>query len=179
MEGAYLRYLANSANTYTVTFLSEDGNTTLDTISSVSYYGNATYTGTTPTKTATAQYIYTFDGWSTTIGGDLNGGALNNIVSNKSVYAHFKKEKREYTVTFKDGDTTLHQIQVQYNASATYSGLPILPKDNRYPFAGWVTIAPLDPIIDSDAYPDTIYQQITNVQADTTCWAVYEASDTA
>ena len=178
MEGAYLRYLANSTNTYTVTFLSEDGNTTLDTVSNVPYYGNATYTGVTPTKPATAQYIYTFDGWSTTIGGDLNEGALNNIVSNKSVYAHFKKEKRKYTVTFKDGDTTLQQIQVQYNASATYSGLPILPKDNKYPFAGWVTTAPSDPIIDSDVYTDTIYQQITNVQADITCWAVYEASDT-
>lgn len=182
MEGAYLRYLANSANTYTITFLSEDGNTTLATASNVPYYGNATYTGTTPTKIATAQYTYIFDGWSTTLGGDLNEGALSNITSNKSVYAHFKREKREYAVTFKDYETVLQQVQILYGNRPEYSGLPILPKQDMYSFYGWVNGADWQPesdeqtIIVPDDFSYTIVTDLTTqqIEENTTYYAVFE-----
>ena len=51
------------SNLYTITWVDGDG-TTLKT-EQVAYGQTPAYTGETPTKTATAQYTYTFAGWST------------------------------------------------------------------------------------------------------------------
>lgn len=184
MEGAYLRYLANSSNTSTVTFLSEDGNTTLATASNISYYGNATYTGTTPTKASDAQYTYTFDGWSTTNGGDLNEGALSNITSDRIVYAHFGKTKKTYTVTFKDYETILQEVQVEYNSSPQYNGLPILPKQDMYNFYGWVDGNDWQPNSDNETIvvPTEFVYDIVNlteqkVTSNVTYYAIFEDTE--
>lgn len=54
------------ADTYTVTFVDEDGETVLATVE-VSYGAVPEYTGETPTKAATATHTYTFAGWDKTI----------------------------------------------------------------------------------------------------------------
>lgn len=51
--------------TYTVTWIDGDGNT-LKT-EQVEYGTMPSYTGETPTKTATAEHTYTFKGWSPAI----------------------------------------------------------------------------------------------------------------
>ena len=77
---------------YTVTFKSDDGNTTLGT-STVYVGGTATFDGT-PTKEPEGQYVFTFEKWVTTVGGDVEA-TLTNVQSSFNVYAKFIKTYSE------------------------------------------------------------------------------------
>ena len=91
-----------------------------------------------PTKASTAQYQYTFSGWSTTPGGSASASALTNINANRTVYAAFTSTVRSYTVTFKNDDgSTLHTEQVKYGGNATYSTTPTSSQGADYEFKGW------------------------------------------
>lgn len=73
--------------TYTATFKNYDG-TVLQTVQ-VQHGSAPSYTGSTPTKPADTQYIYTFSGWSPSIG---------TITSNTTYTAQFTATKRKYTI---------------------------------------------------------------------------------
>jgi hypothetical protein len=91
-----------------------------------------------PTKASTAQYTYTFSGWSTTPGGSASASALTNINANRTVYAAFTSTVRSYTVTFKNDDgSTLHTETVKYGGNATYSTTPVSSQGADYEFKGW------------------------------------------
>ena len=60
-EAVYTATYNRVVEKYTVTFVDGNGNTVLST--EVEYGATPEYTGATPTKTATAQYSYTFKGW--------------------------------------------------------------------------------------------------------------------
>ena len=99
--------------TYTVTWKNSDG-TVLET-DTVDYKGSATYNGSTPTKASTAQYSYTFSGWS---------GTYTNVTSNQTVTAQFSSTVRSYTVSkacspTAGGSVTLGATSVQYNKTTT------------------------------------------------------------
>lgn len=140
-------------------FMSEDGNTQLAT-QTIQNGGNGSYTGTTPTKATTAQYIYTFAGWSLTPGGEPDPNALKNVEADRIVYAAFNKELRKYTVKFYNHDGTLLQTvnNVSYGSDAVYTGST--PTNNStgnpadFEFYGWKP-AP------------------TNIQGDTSCYAQF------
>ena len=74
-----------------------------------------------------------------------------------------------FTVTFKDGYTTLQQKNMPWGGTAVYDGI-VPPKDGNE-FLGWGTYYRSNPIVNPDYV--TVYQQISNVREDTTCWAVY------
>ena len=83
---------------YTITF--KNGTTQLqqndlETGTTPSYSG-------TPTKDGNAQYTYTFDGWSTTDGGDKLA-ALPAVAGEATYYAHFSKTENKYTVSVAAG----------------------------------------------------------------------------
>lgn len=95
--------------------------------------GTATYNGVTPVKPQTAQYTYTFSGWS---------GSQTNITEPIDLIATFTYVVRTYYVQFKNGDTILQTITaVPYGTSATYTGsTPIKPgevDDTNFEFMGW------------------------------------------
>ncbi|MDT4377329.1 hypothetical protein RO787_28875, partial [Blautia coccoides] len=69
-------------------FYNEDGSTLLYTQAIVDG-GNGTYSGSTPTKTSTAQYTYSFSGWSKKPGGAADSTALQAVTADRSVYAAF------------------------------------------------------------------------------------------
>lgn len=74
-------------------------------------------------------------------------------------------------VTFKSGDTVLQQNRVIIGRTAAYNGT--IPAKDGNAFLGWVLSEPPNDVVDTDTFSGTIYQQITNVTEDITCWAVY------
>lgn len=122
-------------------FYNEDGSTLLYTQAIVDG-GNGTYSGSTPTKASTAQYSYSFAGWSKKPGGTADSTALQAVTADRSVYAAFTATVRKYTVYFYNGSTLLQTVNnVPYGGSATYTGdTPISSEGSAedYPFEGWV-----------------------------------------
>ncbi len=115
---------------YTITWKNYDG-TTLDT-STVAYGSTPSYTGATPTKPSTAQYDYTFSGWTPTV----------SAVTGEATYtATFTPTLREYTITWKNYDgTTLDTDEVEYGLTPAYTGAtPTKPSTVQYDytFSGW------------------------------------------
>jgi len=71
----YTAVFDSTLNSYTVTWIDGDDNTTTDTVE----YGTTPTAPTNPTKTATAQYSYTFSNWDkeiTAVTGDVTYTAL-------------------------------------------------------------------------------------------------------
>ena len=115
-------------NTYTVTW--KNGDTVLQS-GKVAYGTKPAYTGATPTKAATAQYTYTFKGWSPEIVA---------VTGDTTYTAEFNSVLREYTVTWKNGDTVLQSGKVAYSTKPAYTGATptkAATAQYTYSFKGW------------------------------------------
>ena len=126
------QYVATFAiDEYTIIFKNEDG-TVLES-KNIEYNQPVIYTGSTPTKAATAQYTYTFAGWNNNIVSPATGDATYT--------ATFTSTVNKYTITFKNYDgTVLQSTQVEYGLTPAYIGAtPTKPADaeNNYTFTGW------------------------------------------
>ena len=144
-------------------FMSEDGSTEL-TRQTIQNGGNgvdpvAAGTISKPTKTSTAQYTYSFAGWSLTAGGSASSTALNAVEADRKVYVAFTSTIRTYTVKFYNGSTLLQTVtDVPYGSSATYTGDTPLNETtgntDDFEFYGW-SPSP------------------TNITGNTSCYAQY------
>lgn len=121
---------------HTVTFMTEDGSAVLyerlvvdgDDCANVVDRGLLA----TPTKESTAQYDYTYSGWSLTSGGSANASALKSVTADRTVYAAFTSAVRYYTITYYDGDTVLKTESLAYGSTPSY-----VPTHDEYWFDGW------------------------------------------
>ena len=97
---------------FTVKFVNEDG-TELQS-SPVAYGETPAYTGETPTKEQSDQYVYTFGGWSPEITG----------VTGEATYtATFTQAPRKYEIKFVNEDgTELQSGDVPYGGTPAYTG---------------------------------------------------------
>ena len=92
---------------YTVTWLAEDG-TTLETDPAVPYGTAPVFDGTVPEKASTAEFDYSFTGW--TDGENTYApGELPTVTGNVSYTAVYTGVKRLYTVTWLNADGTTLQ----------------------------------------------------------------------
>ena len=124
-----------------VNFYDDTGSTLLKTVT-VYDGGDTAYGTSNPSKASTAQYSYSFTGWSLTAGGSANANALKAVMVDRNVYAAYSKTVRKYTVYFYNGSTLLETVSnVPYGSGAYYSGdTPEktgvdFPED--YVFTGW------------------------------------------
>ncbi|PJJ42733.1 InlB B-repeat-containing protein [Hallerella succinigenes] len=114
---------------YTVTFADENGKALSS--SSVAYGKMPTAPATEPTKAATAQYNYTFAGWTP---------ELVKVTDDATYKATFTSTLRNYTITFVDEDG----VEIS-KSTVAYGKTPSAPADPSkastaqysYEFAGW------------------------------------------
>lgn len=83
--------------------------------------GNGIYSGT-PTREADAAKIYTFAGWSKYPNRTVpDANALIGVTADRNVYAAYSEEAQKYTVTWKNGSTTLRtDINVPYGTTPVW-----------------------------------------------------------
>lgn len=130
--------------------------------------GDGSYSGTTPTKTSTAQYDYAFAGWSLTKNGEPNDNALKRVEADRKVYASYTKKIRSYTVRFYNGSTLLQTSTAQYGSNVTYTGST--PVNNStgntsdFKFSGW------KPSPSNITGPTDCYAQFYDMRAITDTW---------
>lgn len=119
-----------------LTYKTWDGSETLQTQNIVDG-GNGTYSGS-PTRDQTAQYTFTFVGWSTEQDASANvPSATRAVYADRTVYAAYSRVVRTYTVRFLNGSTVLQTVSnVAYGSNATYTG-STPSKGEDYQFTGW------------------------------------------
>lgn len=127
----YSDYVTSCIPTYTITWKNDDG-TELET-DNVEHGVVPTYDGDTPTKEATAQYTYTFNGWTPEIVAATEDATYT---------ATYTATTNTYTITWTDWDGTVLETdnKVPYGTTPTYNdATPNRPEDNtyKYTFAGW------------------------------------------
>lgn len=162
---------------HTVTWKSQDGNTTLETDNNVEYNTKPSFDRADPTKDADEQYTYTFVGWATEANketGTLEAD-LPPVTDDVTYYAAFSKTPRTYTVTWmpQDGQGNAYETDtgVAYNARPSYDGTePTKAADaeHTYTFVGWATTTNQTSGSTVDALP--------NVTADVTYYAAFSAT---
>lgn len=131
-----------TVNEYTVTWVDWDGNT-LDT-DTLEYGALPRYEWATPTKTATAEYTYTFSGWSPEI---------TPVTWNVTYTAQFEATPRNYTVTIGvspewAGTVDTQQVTVAYGTEISSSNNVLTIGSNTitatawsgYGFSSWGTL---------------------------------------
>jgi len=127
-EATYKAKYTESKNSYTIIWQQDDG-TEIDR-TTVEYGQIPTHAE--PTKAATAQYTYTFAGWTPEI---------TAVTGDATYKAAYTTETNKYTVTFKNADGTILQtVTVAYGETPEYTReAPTKPEDdeNIYTFAGW------------------------------------------
>ncbi len=120
-------------NTYSITFVDEDGTTVLKPATQYEYGTPAAsiVKPSNPTKPATSQYRYTFAGWTPTIA---------NVTKDQTYTATYNEVLRQYPVKFVDDEgKTLLEIEVEYGKTPSYPGdIPTKKGDKcTYEFTGW------------------------------------------
>lgn len=88
------------------------------------------YTGSTPTHAADANYLYEFTGWSPTV----------VPANNHATYTAQFRQIRRYTITWNNWDgTTLRTDKIREGNRPVYPGTPTRPADDNYVynFTGW------------------------------------------
>ena len=164
-------------STYTITWKDGDGITL--TTTQVNAGDTPTYSGTTPTKTATAQYTYTFNnGWEPSIVA---------ATADATYTATFDSTVRQYTITwdYANGNSPKTE-KVNYGTTPAYVGAEPTKAETAeytYSFEGWssdngITIItnPTDfPTIEGDIKYIAIYDR--TVKYYTITWLNYDGDE--
>ena len=166
----YIRNHSGGGSAFTLSYYDDSGVTLLYQEAVLSGGDGQGYSGSTPTKASTAQYDYTFAGWTKTQGSTtVDADALTGITADRNVYAVFTATTRSYAVTFMNVSTLMDTQTVTYGGTAVYGGATPTKAETSeytYTFAGWNTNSSAS-TADADA--------LTNVTADRTVYAIFTA----
>ncbi len=134
-DATYKATYSETVNEYTVIWTNEDG-TVLETDENVPYGTTPSYDGETPVKAATAQYTFTFNGWTPVV---------NDVTGNVTYKATYSETVNKYTVTWTDEDGTVLETDenVPYGTVPTFDGTEpakAATAQYTYTFAGWTPV---------------------------------------
>ncbi|MCR4671629.1 MAG: S8 family serine peptidase [Lachnospiraceae bacterium] len=129
----YTAAFTQTVNSYTVTWKNYDGKV-LET--DTAEYGTVpTYDGSTPTRTATAQYTYTFAGWTPEV---------TAVTGDTTYTATYTQTLNSYTVTWVNWDNTVLKTEVlDYGTMPEYTGADperAATAQYTYTWSGWTPI---------------------------------------
>ena len=149
----YVATYVEKINAYTVTWKNYDG--TILKTDTYNYGEMPTYSGNEPVKDANAQYVYTFSNWEP---------AIKSVTGDITYTAKFKQEIRNYTVTWKNYDGTVLEVDkdVPYGTFPEYNGFdPHRENTERatYTFRGW---SPELAVVNSDQTYTATYSVVGN-----------------
>ena len=125
-DATYTAEFETVVNTYTITWQNEDGSLIDQT--TVEY--GVVPTHADPTKPATAEFTYTFAGWTP---------AVVAVTGDATYRATFNATKNSYTITWQNEDGSLiDQTTVEYGVVPTHAD-PVKQNtaEYTYTFAGW------------------------------------------
>ena len=131
----YLRILADHTTSYR-TYADYDG-TELKKVACIDGVPQESAPAN-PSRAQTAQYSYSFVGWSKSMNAETaDSDALDNVIADRTIYAAYSKTVRTYTVTWKDADGTTLETDnnVPYGTTPTYNGAT--PSYNGQVFTQW------------------------------------------
>lgn len=128
-DGSTVVNIYYNRDTYTIKWVDGNG-TTIETDEHVKYGATPSYDGETPTKTATAQYTYSFSGWDSEIVA---------VTEEKTYIAQFSSTPNPYTLTWdvNGGDDLTGDYTHGSTAYGTTIVKPADPTKTGYTFAGW------------------------------------------
>ncbi|MCQ2203534.1 MAG: leucine-rich repeat protein [Bacteroidales bacterium] len=131
-NAVYTATYSEKLNSYTVVFYNDDNKTVLQTLT-VAYGTKPEYTKATPTKEATAEFTYTFSGWSP---------AIAAVTGDASYTAKYTSKTNEYEVSFVNWDGTLlanGKKNWKYGEIPYYGTTPTRPSTAQYEyvFTAW------------------------------------------
>jgi len=94
-----------------------------------------------PTKDSTAQYDFTYGGWSRIANGDPDPNALKKIDEDITVYIAFHKAIKSYDINFYNADSLIYTARTEYGSDAIFVGDLPIKLDTKHPdlyeFVGW------------------------------------------
>ena len=140
-------------NRYRVAFADYDG--TILSFDTLNYGQMPAYTGTEPAREATAEYTYTFAGWTPELGAATSEMTYTAVYD--SVVNRYRIDFVDYDGTPLTSDTFAYGMRPNYN-------LPTLPTreataEYTYTFAGWTP--GMTPVSGDQTYTAT-YDSVTN-----------------
>ena len=151
-------------NTHEVTWKIDDTTLATDKVA----HGEKPKQNPKASKPSEAQYDYTFRGWKRENGdGKLVNPTDIPVTENVTYVAVFDKTERNYTVTWKNGETTLGTEPVAYGKMPTKTFTPEKPSTPEfdYKFLGWKV---------KDGNGELVNPNKREVTADVTYIAVFE-----
>ena len=152
------------SETYTITW--KNGDTILDK-TNVKRGETPEYIGETPTKEATAEYTYTFSGWTPEPAA---------ATADTTYEANFTQAKRSYTVKFYNADgTLLESKQVEYGTVPKLGRTPTLEGNSQYSYT-FKTWSPKLAPVTGDAEYTAVYDRTENTY--TVTWVIEGVSTT-
>jgi len=139
-DAIYYAKFNKTIRTYTYIFYSEDGSDILK--QETQDYGTTIIKPTSPSKSATAQYTYTFAGWETS--DSVPCGDNQTLVGDIEFYAVFTETIRQYTYTFHSEGNIVETQLVNYGTEVVVSEVEIptkatVPNKYTYTFESWNT----------------------------------------
>lgn len=97
-----------------------------------------------PTKAETAQYRYSYQGWSSTKGGPVESDLFNSVLTDRYVYAAFSFITKKYVIHFYNGSKLLQYGELEYGVKPEYTGDDPVPPNADDSWSGWIpSIAPV------------------------------------
>lgn len=134
----YTAQWTNHTRSYNITWM--NGETVLETDENQAYGTVTTYNGTTPTKEADENFVYTFSGWHSSLTGSTYANGSTPTVGGETTYEAQYSTTPRYAVTFNNYDgTQLARTIYTQGATPAYDGLPTRPRDadGYFRFIGW------------------------------------------